>query len=303
VAMSAYNAIPSAGDDLAQFAAVARAKRLNKSERNWVLGLVLDVVFGVLPWVVGSALVATALTAVYTNVDDAPETFALFNAPVALGAISTFASFLLVSKQAANWSKNSTIIGEFGNLSGSLVNLCLFVKSQISSGKSIEFLTLPDGQSGFYQATRIGLACSSVMYIIKFNGRGTTIIPAGLPLGQDARLLNSYVKYTSPANGAPGMSPFIACMLIISELTDEFTLGEKPSEYAVLFGVRRAPMPRVLHAHANPTPHGSVLCIRSKSTPSPPPRARSAVLLATRALCSASGSFSLSTRCTSSFSW
>ena len=30
--MSAYNAIPSAGDDLAQIAAVARAKRLNKSD-------------------------------------------------------------------------------------------------------------------------------------------------------------------------------------------------------------------------------------------------------------------------------
>ena len=74
---------------------------------------------------------------------------------VALGAIATFASFLLVSKQGSNFGENATIIGEFGNLSGSLLNVCLFVKSQISSGKSIEFLTLPDGQSGFYQATRI----------------------------------------------------------------------------------------------------------------------------------------------------
>lgn len=70
------------------------------------------------------------------------------------------------------------------------------------------------------------------MLAVKYVGRGTAIIPAGLPLGQDARLLNSYVKYTSPANGSPGMAPFAACMLIISELVDEFQVGERPSECA-----------------------------------------------------------------------
>jgi hypothetical protein len=189
--MSTYSSIPTAGDDLVQYAAVARARRLNKSDRNWVLGLILDIIFGILPWVLGSAAVAAILTAIYKNVDDAPATFLLFNAPIALGAISTFASFLLVSKQSSNFGKNSTIvrtrrskraavkfvvltvcgvcvclqIGEFGNLSGSLINIALFVKSQVSSGKTVEFLTLPDGQSGFYQTTRIGLACASIMYI------------------------------------------------------------------------------------------------------------------------------------------
>jgi hypothetical protein len=32
------------------------------------------------------------------------------------------------------------------------------------------------------------------------------------------------------------MSEFAACLLLIAEQVDEFTLGEKPSEYAVLFG-------------------------------------------------------------------
>jgi len=232
--MSSYSAVVTA--DVTAFAATARFKRLNKSQRNWVLGLALDLVFGAGPWVVGSAVAAAVLAAIYKNVDGSVETFQLFNAPVALGAISTFASFLLVSKQAANFGKNATIVGEFGNLSGSLINICLFLKSQISSGKSIEFLTLSDGAGGFYQTTRLGLACASVMYIVKYEGRGSTIRPTGLPLGQDSRLINSYARYTSPANGSPGMAPFAACMLIVSELIDEFQAGEKPSEYAVLFG-------------------------------------------------------------------
>jgi hypothetical protein len=163
--MSTYSSIPTAGDDLVQYAAVARARRLNKSDRNWVLGLILDIIFGILPWVLGSALAATVLTAIYTNVDNAPDVFILFNTPVAVSAISTFASFLLVSKQSSNFGKNSTIVGQYGNLTGSLTNICLFVKSQVSSGKSVEFLTLPDGQSGFFQTTRIGLACASIPYI------------------------------------------------------------------------------------------------------------------------------------------
>lgn len=122
--MSTYSSIPNAGDDLVQYAALARTRRLNKSDRSWVLGLVLDVIFGVLPWVAGSALVATALALIYKNVDGAPAVFVLFNAPVAVSAIATFASFLLVSKQGANFGKNATIIGEFGNLSGSLINIC-----------------------------------------------------------------------------------------------------------------------------------------------------------------------------------
>ena len=126
--------------------------------------------------------------------------------------------------------------GEFGNLSGSLINIALFLKSQISSGKSIEFLTLSDGRGSFFQTTRLALACSSVMYIVKYSGRGVQIVPQGLPLAQDPRLLNSYVKYISPSNGSPGMDSFSATMLIICELIDEFQVGERPSEYAVLFG-------------------------------------------------------------------
>jgi len=228
-----YAAVAPVAD--ATYAASARRNRLNKAPNNWVVGITLDVLLGAGPWVIGVAIVAAGLTAIYTQVSGSEKTFSLFEAPVAITAISTFASFLLVGKQAANLANNAKIIGEFGNLSGSLVNICLFLKSQISSGKSIEFLTLSDGNGGFFQTTRVGLVCSSIMFVVKYTGRGAVIVPEGLPLGQDKRLLASYTRYISPANGSPGMSPFMACILIVGELVDEFQTGEKASEYAVLF--------------------------------------------------------------------
>ena len=224
-------AVAGGGDPAARM----RAARLNKPQNNMWLGVILDLLLGAGPWVFGVAIVAAGLSAIFVEVDGAKEGFNLLNAPVAVNAISTFAAFLLVGRQSSNLAKNASIIGEFGNLSGSLVNIALFVKAQASSGKSLEFLTLADGSGGFFQTTRIGLVCSSICYVVKYTGRGVTIIPEGLPLGQDARLLGSFKKLTAPANGSPGMSAFMACILMIGELVDEFSAGEKPSEYAVLF--------------------------------------------------------------------
>jgi len=223
-------------EDTATRAAALRVSRLNKITNNWVGGVALDLLLGAGPWVIGMVALCAVMTALYDNVDGADTTFALFNAPVAIAAISTFASFLLVSKQSANLANNAKIVGEFGNLSGSLINISLFLKSQISSGKTVEFLTLADGTGGFFQTTRVGLVCSSIIFVVKYVGRGTRIIPEGLPLGQDARLLKSYNALISPANGSPGMSPFSACILLVGELLDEYSLNEKASEYAVLFG-------------------------------------------------------------------
>lgn len=229
-----YTAITPASD-IQAYTAKARLKRLNKGKNNWCLGITMDLLLGAGPWVVGAAGVAAGLAVIYKEVDGAASTFALFNAPGAIAAISTFAGFLLVGKQGTNLANNGKVVGEFGNLSGSLINICLFLKSQISSGKSIEFLTLPDGAGSFYQTTRVGLVCATVMYVVKLSGRGVQIIPEGLPLGQDPRLLSSFKRYLAPVNGSPGMGEFGACILLISELIDEFQSGEKPSEYAVLF--------------------------------------------------------------------
>jgi len=228
-----YSALPP---DVAQRnAAELRVRRLNKPKNLWWMGMLMDLIFGSGPWVIGSAVVAAALTAIFKEVEGVADTFALFNAPVAIAAIASFSAFLLVGKQATNLGNNAKIVGEFGNLSGSLVNIALFVKSQIASGKTTEFLTLQDGAGSTFQTTRIGLVCSSVCYVVKYTGRGAEIRPEGLPLGQDPKLLRAYGVLTSPSMGAPGMSPFAACILLIGELVDELSSGERTSEYSVLF--------------------------------------------------------------------
>jgi hypothetical protein len=231
----AYSAFPVASEDENKRAAAMRSKRLNKPKNNWMIGITMDLLFGAGPWVIGVAVAAAGLTSIYVEVNGSSDVFALFNAPTAITAMSTFASFLLVSKQSTNLRNNNAIVGQFSNLSGSLINVCLFIKSQISSGKTVDFIVLKDGNNGFYQTTRIGLVCSSVCYVVKYAGRGVNIVPEGLPIGQDAALLESYKIYTSPAKGSPGMTPFMALVLMIGELVDDFQKGEKPSEYAVLF--------------------------------------------------------------------
>jgi len=136
-----YNAVPVQAD-VSGLAAAARHKRLNKGKNSILLGAALDVLFGMLPWVVAAALAAVALVAIHQSVSGAPETFQLFNAPVATGALATFASFLLVSRQSANLAKNNAIVGGFGSLSGSCLNVALFVKSQLSSGVSSSVVPL-----------------------------------------------------------------------------------------------------------------------------------------------------------------
>jgi hypothetical protein len=94
VVMASYSIVQA--DEIAQSASLLRRKRLNKVKNNWLLGITYDVLFGALPWVVGAASVAAGLVAIYVNVEGSAETFLLFDAPVAIGAISTCAGFLLV---------------------------------------------------------------------------------------------------------------------------------------------------------------------------------------------------------------
>ena len=229
-----YNA--AAGDDIVTLAALNRRKRLNKKENNWMLGMFYDLVFGALPWTLGAAIIAVIFQSVVVADPSALTRYALFNSPVAISAISSFAAFLLVSKQSTALGNNSRIIGEFGNAAGACMNIALFLKSQMSSGKSIEHLTLPDGSGGFYQTTRPALILSSIMAVLKYSGRGKPIWAEGLAIAQDARLLSAYKAYMQPTNGSPGMGTFPALILMLSELIDEYQIGERASEYAVLFG-------------------------------------------------------------------
>ena len=215
-----------------------RRKRLNKESNDWGMAIVLDLLLGAGPWIAGTCAVAVALWAIHEYVEGAPATFLQFSAPGAIAAISTFSAFLLVSKIQANLACNSTIIKEFNNLTGSLINLALWVKSQMVSGKRFaKPLDLPDGSGGMYTTNKIGLTMASVPYIVKYVGRGVEIRPEGLPLGQDAELVQIYKQYTKKSTASNvSMPPFVAAILMLSEQIDIIQRGEKKdTEYAVLF--------------------------------------------------------------------
>ena len=216
-----------------------RRKRLNKEPNHWCEAVTLDLLVGAGPWLVGTCAVAVGLWLVHENVDGAPDVYTQVNSPVAIAAISTFSAFLLVSKIQANLACNTTIITEFSNLTGSLINLSLWVKSQmVSSKRAVQTLELPDGSGGTYYTNKIGMTLASAPYIVKYMGRGAEIRPLGLPLGQDQELVNKYTMYTSKGQkGTTGsMRPFVALVLMLGEQIDQIQRTEKKdSEYAVLF--------------------------------------------------------------------
>ena len=71
--------------------------------------------------------------------------------------------------------------------------------------------------------------------MLKYSGRGKPIWPEGLALSQDVKLLTAFKQYLMPSNGSPGLAPFAALILMLGELMDEFQIGERASEYAVIF--------------------------------------------------------------------
>jgi len=215
-----------------------RRKRLNKAPNAWCAAITMDLLLGAGPWLAGTCAVAVGLWRLHDTVDGVPETFAHFNSGVAISAISTFSAFLLVSRIQNNLGSNKNIIDQFGNLTGSLINLSLWVKSQMVSTKTAAVLMpLPDGSGGTYMANKIGLTLASAAYIVKYVGRGVNIMPEGLPIGQDKQLVDRYNEFTANSmfGSSGGLAPFSAIVLMISEQIDQVQKGEKASEYAVLF--------------------------------------------------------------------
>lgn len=242
-----------APNDYDELLARARVRRLNKQPNNAALAIFYDVLFAAVPWLIAATAAAGALLAVYESDEEARRIFPQLNAPVALGTISTFAAFLLVSKIQANLACNSKVLAEFGNLTGAVVNLALFVKSQrsttgvgaaalVEANEPLGVAPLrlradPDDASVNYRTNRLALLLASVPYVVKYNGRKTKVVPELLPLGQVPDLVARFrgcLEKTAYAN-VP-MSDVTALVLIISDLIDEIQRGEiKDTEYVVLF--------------------------------------------------------------------
>jgi len=221
--------------------AKARRERLNKESNNVPLAIFYDVLYGAVPWLVGVAAVTSILFAIHEADADAQRIFPQLNAPVAIGTVSTFAAFLLVSKINANLACNRTVIAEFGNLTGALVNLAVWVRSQRNTkGWSVAPIRPLANDSTspptYYETTRLALVLASAPYIVKYNGRGVKVIPELLPLGQDQSLVDIFKKYITRSNSTERMSDFTAIVLMISEQIDDIQAPiKKGSEYSVLF--------------------------------------------------------------------
>ena len=218
----------------------ARVHRLNKQPNNVLLAIFYDVLYGALPWLVGVAAVTSILFAIHEGDEEAQRIFPQLNAPVAVGTVSTFAAFLLVSKINANLACNRTVIAEFGNLTGALVNLAVWVRSQRNtkgwSMTPIVLLASGEPNGPLYETTRLALVLASAPYIVKYNGRGVKVIPELLPLGQDRGLVAIFKKYITESNSTERMSDFTAIVLMISEQIDNIQAPvKKGSEYSVLF--------------------------------------------------------------------
>lgn len=215
-----------------------RLKRLNKAPNAWCAAITMDLFWGAGPWIAGVCAAAVGLWRLHDTVDGAPETFTHFNSPVAISAISTFSAFLLASRIQKNLDSNQNIIDQFGKLTGSVINIALWAKSQMLSSKAAAALvSLPDGNGGTYVANKIGLTLATVPYIVKYVGRGVDIMPEGLPIGQDRQLVDRYNDFvvTSTFGSSGGLAPFAAIVLMIGEQIDEVQKGEKSAEYSALF--------------------------------------------------------------------
>lgn len=107
-------------EDVTKLAAANRRKRVTAEANNWLLGMFYDFAFGALPWTAGAALIAVAFQALAVASPSVLTTYAVFSSPVVVSAISSFAAFLLVSKQSTALGNNVRL-----NLLFIAPNLCI----------------------------------------------------------------------------------------------------------------------------------------------------------------------------------
>ena len=136
-----------------------------------------------------------------------------------VAGLGTMLAFL-VSLFGANLARNSGVIGQFGNLCGACVNLAIWTRSLVSSGK-IDILSLPDVDGGTYRTTEIGLVLASIPYIVKYQYRGTPINLDQLPLGASPGLLARASALVDPPKATAKVPPFLATVVLLGQFFDD----------------------------------------------------------------------------------
>lgn len=198
-----------------------RAQRLNPKQPNVCWAYATDLGIGVaVPALMGVAIAAVCVSIV-ENVDDAPHYIREhLHSDHVVASLGTMLAFLVSLRLGANLARNSGVIGQFGNLCGACVNLAIWTRSLVSSGK-IELLSLPDADGGTYRTTEIGLVLASIPYIVKYQYRGTKLKLEQLPLGASPGLLARARALVNPPKVTAQVPPFLAAVVLLGQFFDD----------------------------------------------------------------------------------
>ena len=210
-------------DDHGKRAACYRKLRLQPKPVNVCWAYVMDLASGVLlPGVLGVILAAVCVS-IIKNVDGAAE-FVRDNvyAEQVVSSLGTMLVFLVSLRLGANLARNAGVIGQFGNLCGACVNLAIWARSLVTSGKlSINYYADIDG--GQYRTTEIGLILASIPYIVKFQYRygASGVKLEHLPVGADQNLLARARALTNPSDPNNAVAPFLAMVVLLGQIFDD----------------------------------------------------------------------------------
>ena len=200
-----------------------RGLRLQPKPANVCWAYTLDLASGVLlPGILGVVLAAVCVSIV-ENVDGAAHFIQNhLYADQVVGSLGTMLVFLVSLRLGANLARNSGVIGQFGNLCGACVNLAIWSRSLVTSGK-LDIKYYADVNGGWYRTTEIGLILASIPYIVKYQYRygGAGVKLEQLPIGADNDLLARARVLTNPSDPNNAVPPFLAMVVLLGHIFDD----------------------------------------------------------------------------------
>ena len=210
-------------DDHNKRSACYRKLRLQPKPANVCWAYAVDIAYGLLlPGVLGVILAAVCV-AIIENVDGAAE-FVQDNvfAEQVVSSLGTMLVFLVSLRLGANLARNAGVIGQFGNLCGACVNLAIWSRSLVTSGK-LQVNYYADVDGGWYRTTEIGLILASIPYIVKFQYRygSSGVKLEQLPVGADKDLLARARALANPSDPNNAVPPFLAMVVLLGQIFDD----------------------------------------------------------------------------------